>query len=78
MFNRVTQLGATMGRKVGMQTMQSDIATLTNEISSGKKANLAQSMGVGVAVLYKLYDDVQQGGAMKSAVTFAGQQLGTM
>jgi flagellin-like hook-associated protein FlgL len=78
MFTRVTSIGTTLTRQAQLQQMQADLATLTGEVASNKKADPAQGLGVGVSVLYKLYGDVQQGDAIQNVGTMAGQRLETM
>ena len=78
MFNRITSLGVALGRQLTLQNLQGELATLTSEMSSGKKADPSKELGVGVSVLYKLYTDVQQGDAIRSVGTMAGQRLETM
>lgn len=78
MFNRITSLGVALGRQLTLQNLQGELATLTSEIASGKKADPTKNLGVGVSVLYKLYTDVQQGDAIRSVSTMAGQRLETM
>lgn len=78
MFDRVTSAGMVLGRQFGLQNMQGELAVLTGEVASGKKADPARALGVGASVLYKLYDDVQQGGAVQNATIVAGKRLETM
>lgn len=78
MYTRVTSIGSTLTRQAQLQQMQADLATLTGEVSSNKKSDPAQDLGVGVSVLYKLYGDVQQGDAIQNVGTMAGQRLSTM
>lgn len=78
MLTRVTSLGSSLGRQQDIRSQQAQLATHTAEVSSGKKSNLGQQLGVGVSVLYRLYADVQQGNALQSAATVTGQQLSAM
>ncbi|ONG48356.1 flagellar hook protein [Pseudoroseomonas deserti] len=78
MSDRVSPSGIALGRQAGLMRMQSDLAVLTAEMSSGRKADPARSLGVGASLLYKLYGDVQQGEAIKNATSLAGERLKTM
>jgi flagellar hook-associated protein 3 FlgL len=78
MFTRVTSLGSAISRQQDIRSQQASLATHAAEVSSGKKSNLGQELGVGVSVLYRLYADVQQGNALQSAASVAGQQLDAM
>lgn len=78
MLTRVTGFGGSLGRQQDIRTQQAQLATATGEVSSGKKSNLGQQLGVGVSVLYRLYADVQQGNALQSAATVNTQQLSAM
>lgn len=78
MYTRVTTIGSALTRQAQLQQMQADLATSTGEMGASEKANLVESLGVGVSVLYKLYGDVQQGDAIQNVGTMAGQRLDTM
>lgn len=78
MFDRVSPMGIAVGRQAGLRQLQSDMARLTAEMSSGRKADPAREMGVGASLLYKLYDDIQQGEAISNASTLAGKRMDAM
>lgn len=78
MFDRVSPSGVALGRQAGLMRMQSDLAILTAEMSSGRKADPARALGVGASLLYKLYGDAQQGEAIKNSTSLAGERLKAM
>lgn len=78
MLTRVTMLGSAIARQQDIRSQQASLATLTGEVSSGKKADLGRQLGAGVSVLYRLYAEVQQGTALQGAATLTGQELTAM
>ena len=71
-------MGVSLGRQAQLRDLQNNLAVLTAEMSSGRKADPARELGVGASLLYKLYDDVQQGEAIKNGTGLAGQRLTAM
>ncbi|HWL84049.1 MAG TPA: flagellin [Roseomonas sp.] len=78
MVDRVAPMGVSLGRQAQLRDLQNNLAVLTAEMSSGRKADPARELGVGASLLYKLYDDVQQGEAVKNGTSLAGQKLTAM
>lgn len=78
MYDRVSPAGMSIGRQADLRLLQNEMARLTAEMSSGKKADPAREMGVGAALLYKLHGEVQQGESLKSVASQAGLRLSTM
>ncbi|MBC9207752.1 flagellar hook protein [Roseomonas aerophila] len=78
MMDRVSGAGITIGRQASLQSLQSQIAQSTAEIASGRKSDPAREMGVGASLLYRLYDDIQQGDAIKNTTALAGERMKTM
>ncbi|HWX51622.1 MAG TPA: flagellin [Roseomonas sp.] len=78
MVDRISPMGVSLGRQAQLRNMQSNLAVLTAEMSSGRKADPARELGVGASLLYKLYDDVQQGEAIQNSTSLAGQRLTAM
>jgi flagellar hook-associated protein 3 FlgL len=78
MMDRVSGAGITIGRQASLQALQSQIAQSTAEIASGRKSDPAREMGVGASLLYRLYDDIQQGDAIKNTTALAGERMKTM
>ncbi|WP_120010418.1 flagellin N-terminal helical domain-containing protein [Teichococcus vastitatis] len=78
MYDRVASMGVSIGRQSQLNRMQSDLARLTGELSSGRKSDPARELGVGASLLYKLRADIQQGDAIANAGTLAGQRLTAM
>jgi flagellar hook-associated protein 3 FlgL len=78
MMDRVSGAGITIGRQANLQALQSQIAQSTAEIASGRKSDPAREMGVGASLLYRLYDDIQQGDAIKNTTALAGERMKTM
>jgi flagellin-like hook-associated protein FlgL len=76
--DRVSPSGIAIGRQAGLMRMQSDLAVLTAEMSSGRKADPARALGTGASLLYKLYGDVQQGEAVRNSTSLAGERLKAM
>lgn len=75
MYDRIAPAGVAIGRQAQLRSMQADLARLTAEMSSGRKADPARELGVGASLLYKLYDDIQQGESIKNATSLAGKRL---
>ncbi|PHK93691.1 flagellar hook protein [Pseudoroseomonas rhizosphaerae] len=75
MFERVAAAGVSIARQAHIRGLETDLARLTAEMSSGRKADPARELGVGAALLYRLYDDIQQGEALKNATSLAGERL---
>lgn len=75
MTDRVSPSGVALGRQRNLARLQSELAVLTAEMSSGRKADPARALGVGASLLYKLYGDVQQGEAIRNSTSLAGQRL---
>lgn len=73
--DRISPNGVALGRQAGLQRLQNDLAKLTAEMSSGRKADPARELGVGASLLYKLYGDVQQGEAIRNSTSLAGERL---
>ncbi|MCI0754770.1 flagellar hook protein [Roseomonas vastitatis] len=71
-------MGVSIGRQSQLNRMQSDLARLTGELSSGRKSDPARELGVGASLLYKLHADIQQGDAIANAGALAGQRLTAM
>lgn len=78
MMDRVSGAGVAIGRQANLQALQSQIAQATGEIASGRKSDPAREMGVGASLLYRLYDDIQQGDAIKNTTALAGERMKTM
>lgn len=78
MDNRVSGSGMAIGRQADLTQMKIELARLTAEMSSGRKADPAREMGVGASLLYKLHGEVQQGASLKSVASQAGLRLATM
>ncbi len=75
MTDRVSPTGIALGRQRNLARLQSELAVLTAEMASGRKADPARALGVGASLLYKLYGDVQQGEAIRNSTSLAGQRL---
>jgi flagellin-like hook-associated protein FlgL len=78
MMDRVSPAGVAIGRQSNLQKLQAQIARGTAEIASGKLADPTRALGVGASLLYRLHDDVQQGGALKNSASLAGERMKTM
>ena len=78
MMDRVSPAGVAIGRRSNLQALQAQIARSTAEISSGRKSDPTRELGVGAALLYRLHDDVQQGGELKNSAGLAGERMKTM
>jgi flagellar hook-associated protein 3 FlgL len=78
MMDRVSPAGVAIGRQANLQSLQAQIARATAEMSSGRKSDPVLGMGVGASLLYRLHDDIQQGGAIKNSTGLAGERLKTM
>jgi flagellin-like hook-associated protein FlgL len=75
MYDRVAPAGISVGRQASLRNLQAELAKLTAEMSSGRKADPARELGVGASLLYKLYDDIQQGESIQNATSLAGERL---
>lgn len=78
MMDRVSPAGTAIGRQASLQALQAQLARSTAEMSSGRKSDPTRELGVGASLLYRLHDDVQQGGALKNSASLAGERLKTM
>jgi flagellin-like hook-associated protein FlgL len=78
MMDRVSPAGVAIGRQANLQNLQAQLARATAEMSSGRKSDPAGTMGVGASLLYRLHDDIQQGGAIKNSTSLAGERMKTM
>ncbi|MCG7361927.1 flagellar hook protein [Roseomonas sp. ACRSG] len=78
MMDRVSSAGIAIGRQANLQSLQAQLARATAEMSSGRKSDPAREMGVGASLLYRLHDDIQQGGAIKNSTSLAGERMKTM
>ena len=78
MMERISGAGVALGRQANLQALQIQLAQSTAEIASGRKSDPAKEMGVGASLLYRLYDDIQQGDALKNATALAGERMKTM
>ena len=72
MMDRVSPAGTAIGRQASLQALQAQLARSTAEMSSGRKSDPTRELGVGASLLYRLHDDVQQGGALKNSASLAG------
>jgi flagellar hook-associated protein 3 FlgL len=61
-----------------VQSMQTEMNQLVNEVSSGQKANPTQAMGTNAALLYQLQFQSDQQTALQTAVTTASQRMDTI
>jgi flagellin-like hook-associated protein FlgL len=77
-MDRVSPAGIAIGRQASLQSLQAQLARATAEMSSGRKEDAVLQMGVGASLLYRLHDDVQQGGAIKNSTSLAGERMKTM
>ncbi len=78
MMERISGAGVALARQANLQSLQAQIAQSTAEIASGRKSDPAREMGVGASLLYRLYDDIQQGDALKNTAALAGERMKTM
>jgi flagellin-like hook-associated protein FlgL len=78
MMDRVSPAGIAIGRQANLQNLQAQLARATAEMSSGRKSDPTREMGVGASLLYRLHDDIQQGGAIKNSTSLAGECMKTM
>lgn len=78
MMDRVSPAGIAIGRQANLQSLQSQIARATGEMSSGRKSDPTRELGVGASLLYRLHDDIQQGGAIRNSTSLAGERMKTM
>lgn len=78
MMDRVSPAGVAIGRQSNLQSLQAQIARASGEISSGRKSDPTRELGVGASLLYRLHDDVQQGGALKNSASLSGERMKTM
>lgn len=78
MMDRVSPAGVAIGRQSNLQLLQAQLARSTGEIASGRKSDPTRELGVGASLLYRLHDDVQQGGALKNSASLAGERMKTM
>jgi flagellin-like hook-associated protein FlgL len=78
MMDRVSPAGIAIGRQANLQSLQAQLARATAEMSSGRKSDPAREMGVGASLLYRLHDDIQQGGAIRNSTSLAGERMKTM
>lgn len=78
MLGRISTFSNPMQLDYAVQSMQSELTTLVNEVSSGQKANPAQSMGSQAALLYQLQAQSDQQTALQTSVTVASQRMDTI
>ncbi|MCQ4159923.1 flagellin [Roseomonas sp. GC11] len=76
--DRVSPSGVAINRQNNLTRLQNELATLTAEMSSGRKSDPTRELGVGASLLYKLYGDVQQGEAIKNSTSLAGKRIEAM
>jgi flagellar hook-associated protein 3 FlgL len=75
MLDRVSSFAASPSQDDLIQQMQSRIAQLTNEISSGRKTDPAGVLGAGAAALYQLHYGADQQSALQTGITTAADRL---
>lgn len=75
MSDRISSFAGPMTQDYLIQAMQSQLNTLTTEVSSGTVANPAASMGANAASLYRLQADATEQNALQNSTTAAGDQL---
>jgi flagellar hook-associated protein 3 FlgL len=75
MSGRISSFAAPLQQEYLLQSMQSQLNTLTGEVSSGMKANPAASMGNDAASLYSLQAQADQQTELQTTATTAGNRL---
>jgi flagellar hook-associated protein 3 FlgL len=75
MSDRISSFAGPMTQDFLIQSMQSQLTTLTTEASSGLLANPAESMGANAASLYRLQADAAEQNTLQTTTTAAGDQL---
>ncbi len=75
MSGRVSSFAEPMAQQYLLQSMQSQLNTLTSEVSSGMLANPAASMGADAASLYRLQADANEQNTLQTTTTAAGDRL---
>jgi flagellar basal body rod protein FlgB len=78
MLDRIAMFAGSTERNYMIQSMQTQLNQLTNEISSGQKADPAASMGTSAALLYQLHLQADDQNVLQTSVTMASQRLDTI
>jgi flagellar hook-associated protein 3 FlgL len=75
MSDRISSFAGPLTQQYLIQSMQSQLTTLTTEASSGMLKNPAASMGAGAASLYRLHAEAAEQNTLQTATTAAGDRL---
>ena len=75
MLDRVSSFASSPAMDNQIQQMQSRMAQLTSEISSGRKTDPAGALGAGASSLYELHYESDQQTALQTGITTASGQL---
>jgi len=78
MSGRISTFAAPLQQEYLLQSMNSQLNTLTAENSSGLKSNPAAAMGDNAALLYSLQMQADQQNTLQTTATNAGNQLDAM
>jgi flagellar hook-associated protein 3 FlgL len=74
-MTRISSFAAPLQQEYLLQSLQTQLNTLTTEVSSGTKANPALSMGSDAASLYRLHAEADQQSVLQTTATTAGSRL---
>jgi len=75
MSGSISTFAGPMAENYLIQSLESQMNTLTTEVSSGTVANPAGAMGANAPFLYQLQSDASQQQALQTSTTTAGNQL---
>jgi len=75
MTGGISTFAGPMAEDYLIQSLESQMNSLTTEVSSGTLANPAAAMGANAPFLYRLQSDATQQQALQSSTTTAGNQL---
>jgi flagellar hook-associated protein 3 FlgL len=75
MSGRISTFAAPLQQEYLLQSMNSQLNTLTGEVSSGLKANPAGAMGNDASLLYSLQMQADQQNVLQTTTTSAGNRL---
>jgi flagellar hook-associated protein 3 FlgL len=75
MSGHISSIALPLQQEYLLNSLQSQLATLTGEVSSGQKANPAASMGNDAASLYQLQSEANQQTTLQTTATTAGNRL---
>ena len=75
MSGRISSFGGTFERGYQLESLQSQLNVLTQEVSSGQKANPTASLGTSAALLYQLHAQSDQEAVLQTSVTTASSRL---